>query len=566
MSKILYVHFRKPTNIREKINRILFQVSPNEVSRDRINLIQNGNTYIGVVNYNRSVQLQNCSLCNCIPPIENDWWENSDKDEINGVYYRILQVSNSIRIITDSLATKSLWYVITDDFFAVSSSQRMLVALLGNFQFNKKVIPWMLSSGIILNESWDKRIRMVSYNEKVIFDIKEWKLIVKAKRQQPFSSKRDNIKKVTEELFSELDKCCDKIANLEDIGLPISGGYDSRCLFLLLNKKVDITCLTWGHSVYQNKKYDDLNIAKSLTKLYKTKHLIFDTALNKKYTPEYILNKFLEEGEGRVDHLGAHFDGFLMWEKICKEGITNLIRGDEVFGWVPVFNEADSIRSVGINMISDQFPNDLLRKFDLCTNDLPAYLLKDPEESTETYRDRLYQQFRIPYVIGPLNDLVSGYVEIHTPFLQNNIVKLIKQLPDKYRTNKFIFKKYLKRINPKIPFAKDFSRLSVEEVASEELFIKMIIRELNSEVAKSLFNKTFLDYLKDQLSNKDHAFSYNRKRRYLRYNLSKATPRPIKSLLRKFVAPATSSNLTAIRVVLVCKMCHILNTDSQLNV
>ena len=76
---------------------------------------------------------------------------------------------------------------------------------------------------------------------------------------------------------------------------------------------------------------------------------------------------------------------------------------------------------------------------------LPDGLQQGAGESLETWRDRLQQQFRVPFVLGALSDLKLPYVEIINPLLSDSIVDFIRQLPDALRTNKVLLRRFAVR-------------------------------------------------------------------------------------------------------------------------
>jgi len=56
------------------------------------------------------------------------------------------------------------------------------------------------------------------------------------------------------------------------------------------------------------------------------------------------------------------------------------------------------------------------------------------------WRDRLYQQYRVPFLLAALSDLKLGYVEIVNPLLSDSVIDLIRQLPDSLRTHKVLLR------------------------------------------------------------------------------------------------------------------------------
>lgn len=54
---------------------------------------------------------------------------------------------NRIQVLTDYAGSRTIWYVATPELFAAATSQRMLVAVLGSFDFNFLSVKWLLAAG-----------------------------------------------------------------------------------------------------------------------------------------------------------------------------------------------------------------------------------------------------------------------------------------------------------------------------------------------------------------------------------------------------------------------------------
>ena len=82
--------------------------------------------------------------------------------EFDGAYAVINNSENELSFFNDQLGSRMLWYYLDEDSLIVSTSQRAIVAMKGNFQFNENTLAWYLSSGcqgpFI---SWDKDIKQV---------------------------------------------------------------------------------------------------------------------------------------------------------------------------------------------------------------------------------------------------------------------------------------------------------------------------------------------------------------------------------------------------------------------
>src|SRR5690606_14946583 len=125
-----------------------------------------------------------------------------------------------------------------------------------------------------------------------------------------------------------------------------------------------------------------------------------------------------------------------------------ILRGDEGFGWIPVANPTQARLSCGLILLEDIGGFEKL-SFE---QEIPSYLLKKDNETNEQWRDRLYHAYRLPIILGALNETKSAYIEIINPLLSKSIIEFVRTLPDTLRTNKYLFKKNVKKALDDIPF------------------------------------------------------------------------------------------------------------------
>src|SRR5690606_28104997 len=98
----------------------------------------------------------------------------------------------TVECVTDLLASRTLWYYFDKELFLASTSQRAIISYLGNFDFEKKIIPWMLSTGTLGPDlSWDKRIKKMEPDERVLLKRNEWRLKVLKSRIEFSPSTQD---------------------------------------------------------------------------------------------------------------------------------------------------------------------------------------------------------------------------------------------------------------------------------------------------------------------------------------------------------------------------------------
>ena len=117
-----------------------------------------------------------------------------------------------------------------------------------------------------------------------------------------------------------------------------------------------------------------------------------------------------------------------------------------------------------------------------------------------TWRDRLYHSFRIPTILAALNDVKTPYVEILSPFLSRPIIMAARALPDRLRTDKLLFKRIVRSMGPRIPFAKRSATWQIGDILKLPDAQEAVFDELSSLHARQLFGRGFCDYVLDVAS------------------------------------------------------------------
>ena len=88
----------------------------------------------------------------------------------DGSYTLVRHDKDRVEIINDTCGSLSVWYIQTEDFFIAASSQRAIILLLQSFDFNPETASWILSAGCLGPQlSWDKRIRLLIPNSRLLF-------------------------------------------------------------------------------------------------------------------------------------------------------------------------------------------------------------------------------------------------------------------------------------------------------------------------------------------------------------------------------------------------------------
>ncbi len=450
-------------------------------------------------------------------------------------FFTIVNEGSKISAGLDKVGSRTLWYYSDKRRFIISTSQRAIVSIIGNYQANPEVWSWMLSTGSLgPGLSWDKRIAAVPSGATLEYDLLANDVNILPDKWI-FSNERapNDFARNGNELAALLDEISEEY-KLHDVRtlLTLSGGYDSRAaLFLLKKNNPELRTATWGIPAAFKKKLTDATVARQVSKSWNIHHSEYNVQLSGDI--ESAIDSFLEAGEGRNDHINTFMDGLNMWKSIGAAGYQWVVRADEAFGWLPVRTELDVRTSVAFNKLSDfiNIPKNVIAS--LPEQKEPSYLQRLPGELPEDWRDRLYQQYRLPFVIGPLQDLPLNFVEILNPLLHDKVVEFVRTLPAKQRTKKLLYANWVNSLLPNVQYA---LAPAIPESANISLAGKnrtFFLDFLHSRDASTSFSAELLNYIKPLVEKKDqYSESLNSR---MRSKLLSLTPLALKKLIRNRV-------------------------------
>lgn len=498
MSKIIYINFRttREENTYDKLLRISKMLTPDNIVANDPKMYQGQRTLYSIVNPVGTVITKNESIlmgqCVC----RNEW--NTPLSPIEDGSYALIRGNREMtEIVSDSVGSRTLWHYSDKDIFIVSTSQRAIVRFLDNFEFNDKVIPWMLSTGSLGPDfSWDKRIRTLKPGTSIILHKEVWKVeektneIAISENKRSFAEHKKVLLNAIKSTFKNVSFDLDKWI------LPLSGGHDSRAILYLIKNTVqnpgNIRSITWGLAESINKKGNDACVAEKVAQATGIQHKYYHTDISNDPT-QVILKRFIENGEGRIDHISGYADGFAIWKTLFEDGVEGIIRGDEGFGWGTVASSLRVRYHLGCALCTD-FSNLMdYRKYGIPEQESPQYMKRQESESLNTWRDRLYHRYRIPTVLSALSDLKLGYVEQSTPLLSDKIIGAVRTLPDRLRTEKLLFKKIMRDFRPKLEYATSSATSAPKNILKSNDMVTYLRNELKSANATSLFSTEFLE-------------------------------------------------------------------------
>lgn len=573
MSKVICAHFKKecPENLTEKLKAICKKIEPDNISANEPMVLHGNNCAAAIMNPVKTVSVHqaNILLGNILHGEKEKPWYRFHTDHPEGSYAIFRNNSDISELVTDTVASRTIWYYFDDEKFLAGTSQRALILFLENFDFDDRCIPWMLSTGSLGPEhSWDKRISRVPPATAITLDKKKWE--IKSKQQEiQFKTEKRSTAEHKNALQNALTTTFDKIQmNLDNWVLPLSGGYDSRGIlyFMLMgttNPKKKPKTITWGLEQSQHIKGNDANVAKKISEALNLPHKYYYTDISDEPL-KTILDRFILVGEGRIDHIGGYMDGFKIWKTLFEDGVQGVIRGDEGFGWANV-STAINVRYYNGCALCSDFSNltELCQRFDIPMQQMPSYLQQQSGESLSTWRDRMYHEYRLPTVISALSDLKLGYVEQSTPLLSSNILQVVRELPDKLRTEKLLFKKIVDSLEPKIEYANKGANAGPGQILKLREVVEFLNSELLREEAKSIFPEGFLDMVIQNLKKDTREKQELTKKQKIIALLKRTTPKFIKNIILSNTPLNVDYNGLAFRIYIIVFMHRLLDGESK---
>ncbi|KAF0191343.1 MAG: hypothetical protein FD165_1939 [Gammaproteobacteria bacterium] len=555
----------------QAIKEISKRLTPGNITARQPLVVEGHGIAICVINPVASLPINNSSVClGTFFGADDDWWMPG-ADAPDGNYALFRSGEYQVELVSDTVASRTIWYAKTDELFIASTSQRAIVYFLQSYEPNTSAYTWMLSSGTLgPGLSWDKRIQSVPPDARLMFDRITWTAKLSAEpvnffaENLPDRGHERNLRKAISETFDHLDLDLDKWI------LPLSGGYDSRAILQMLRGRSGLKAITWGlRSALANKK-SDACVARDLAQKYGMPHEYLETDLSDEPVNE-IFKRFLVAGEGRVDHISGYMDGFSIWKHLFESGNYGVIRGDSVFGWIPVANPIDVRRSVELLLLSDYRNLGKVPLHEQFEQHLPTIFDRRDMESLEAWRDRLYQSYRIPVVMAALNDLKNSYVEIVNPLLSRRIVRAVRKMPDRLRTDRMLFKKIVVAANRDIPFAEYPAIEMSSNILKDTRVIDHIMGTLLSARAEKLFPPDLIQLLKNHIFGDGQLASpYRPANTNLKAILKNILPKKAIDAVRPVVAgfwrPSSSIELDlyklAFRAYIICEMDRMLCEDA----
>jgi len=418
------------------------------------------------------------------------WWQTGSPAP-DGTYAMCRFDKAKIELLTDATASRTMWYVADDQTFLASTSQRALVALLGDLHLSRPAVSWMMSSGTLGPEaSWDARLRRLPGCSRLTFFRDTWRTQLDV-GQLPFAPmERDRPAHAASLREALAWSCANLDIDLPQWVLPLSGGRDSRALLAFMTRAgLRPRCITWTTRSSLRQPLSDAFIARLVARRFGVEHEFMwldgddgDAAV--------AFERFVAVAEGRSDEYSGYTDGCRLWRDLFADGVSGVIRGDESAGIRrrAASPEAARANSAGA-MVPDYPPTHLIRRLGLAEQEWPERLRQARGEGLDTYRDRMYEQSRLPGALAALNDVKGRYVEVVNPLLSRRMIGALHELPDELRAYGRVYNQVVDGESRPIPYSRFNSTLAVDECLDDPALVEVIVRELSSARVERVLDK-----------------------------------------------------------------------------
>lgn len=475
--------------------------------------------------------------------------------------YALLRTQGAItELCSDFSGTRTLWYAFLDSEFLASTSQRALICLLRDLRLNRSAFAWFLSSGSLgPSDSWDARVRRLPRGARLTLDRKNWTLDL---RTAPvvFQNRNMTTAEALEGLGAVLGNAIRTCRTQSPQWVvPLSGGYDSRMVLAALDGTgFRPRTVTWGRASSRTQRGNDAFVAERLARHYGLANDYFLTEASDA-SPREVVDAFLSAHGGTTDALFPYLDGLRMWTRLAREGVGGIIRGDEGFGTISR-PETHHRFAQDMVLLSEILGEETAGMISEGRQVLPDELKRYPDESLQTYGDRLIHTCFIPISLAALSDVKTPFVEIANPMLARSVMEFVRQLPDHLRVRRNLYEQLVRSLSPPIPFAVLAADDSRNQFLHTEAYQKWMVDELNGESMTRLLPAPFRSALEAALRSDSMPIASSGHARAI---LKRIIPAPLVSALRTLGRPAGPTlRVMAFRSALVSRLIRIFEQDA----
>ena len=421
---------------------------------------------------------ENISVKGCFFDSENNYYEKENlisffiniKDhlqfikkikEINGIFTIIIKLNHQTLIASDTTRIFPLFYTFENHELNISDEIEYLKEKFNIQEIDKNSSEEFLASGYTLgNKTLLKNIFCLQSNEFIIFEnstIKHHDFFFSYSTKEANNSEYSELKKIGIQAFENAFNRLIISLNNRTAIIPLSGGYDSRLIALMLKKHnyKNVICYTYG-----KKNNIELENSKNVAKELGFKWIYIE------YTNELIENYIKSEDFKKFAHYTCKYismpflQDYFAVKYLSK---NNLIPSDSIF--IPghsgdLLGGSQFIKVIPNNLKSLKIPNLILKeKFNHNKiSNKSKSIIKISINRLLSDFDNNYQN-KIPYSVFEDFDIKekiskiifkdsSGYTyrgyEHRFPYWDKELLTFFKNVPVEYKKMKVLYDDILK--------------------------------------------------------------------------------------------------------------------------
>ncbi|WP_306601928.1 hypothetical protein [Geothrix sp. 21YS21S-2] len=492
-----------------------------------------------------------------------DWpeWHRPGSAIPDGSFALVRSDGGLTELCSDYGGTRTLWYAITDTDFFVSTSQRAIICLLQGLSLSRPGFAWFLSSGSLgPSGAWDTRIRRLPRGARLTLDRARWTLSL-VTTSIVFRNLPMRREEALEGLRHVLAKAIGSCQGLSPQWiLPLSGGYDSRMLLATLyGTGLRPRTVTWGLAASRTQRGNDAFIAEKLARHYglRNDYLLTEHSVA---PPPVVVDAFIEAHGGTTDALFPYLDGLSLWARFALEGVDGIIRGDEGFGTISR-PERHHRYAQDMILLSELIGDEAAEAVADGRQTLPRELRREPEETVQTYGDRLIHACFIPIHLAGLTDVKTPFVDVLNPMLAGSVLEFVRMMPDHLREGRNVYGQLTRSIGPPIPFAVLAADDSRNGFLQSDPYNLWMAEELASETMARLLPPPFRAAIAQSLVSESRSKPTLSLGRVL---LKHLIPSSLVAAVRAVGPPHVPTNrVIAFRIALASRIIRLLERDSE---
>lgn len=357
----------------------------------------------------------NSQNASCLVHMYEEEGENLFKN-LNGWFNGILLDLRTAKIIlfNDRCGIRRIYYYDNSDFFAFSTEAKSLLKAFPELrELSFKSVGEVITRDCVLeNRTYFPKINLLppcsvwtfhkgNVQKKVYFDMAELENQSILPKEQFFEKLEETFIRILPRYFST-----------GTVGLGVTGGLDTRLIIACLNPEPGkLPCYTWG-GTYRD--IFDVRLAPKVAAVCGQKHTVFrldDKQLFKEYPYQVEKATYISDGLESIDKTDAlHFNRLardIAPVRMTGKYGSQVIKG--LFGF--------AARPPYMHLIHDDFKQHI----DMAN--------KTTAELQKAHQLTFLLQGAIPWWWNAFVTLESSQVEIRSPFLDNDFIKVLYQAP-----------------------------------------------------------------------------------------------------------------------------------------